>query len=157
MAEETVWSGSASQYKNIGAYVLCTVIAVIIPVLCYLFKLPGAITLLDVAPIAYALWKWFVLKSRSYRLTTERLLTTEGIFSKCTETLELYRVKDMRTRVSFFERLTGLESVELISSDIDTPDLVMDFIPKHLQLLDKIRGQVEACRVQKSTREVDLE
>jgi uncharacterized membrane protein YdbT with pleckstrin-like domain len=157
MAEETVWTGSASQYKNLGTYVLCAAVAVIIPLICYLFKLPGIILALDIVPIVYAIWKWFVLKSRSYRLTTERLLTTEGIFSKCTETLELYRVKDMRTRESLFERLGGLESVELLSSDLDTPDIVMDFIPKHLQLLDKIRSQVESCRVQKRTREVDLE
>ncbi len=157
MAEETVWTGSTSQYKNLGTYVLCGLVALVIPVVCYLFKLPAILLLLVVVPLAYAFWKWFLLRSLSYRLTTERLLTTEGVLSKTTETLELYRVKDMRTRASLFERLGGLESVELISSDIDTPDIVMDFIPKHLQLLDKIRSQVESCRVQKRTREVDLE
>ena len=157
MAEETVWTGCASQYKNLVTYVLCALVAIIIPVLCYLFQLPAIIVVLDIIPLVYAFWKWFVLRSVSYRLTTERLLTTEGIFSKTTESLELYRVKDMRTRESLFERLGGLESVELISSDVDTPDIIIDFIPKRLHLLDKIRGQVESCRVQKRTREVDLE
>ena len=135
MAEETVWTGSPSQYKNLGIYLLC----------------------IFILPIPYAVWKWIVLKSLVYRLTTERLLTTEGIFSKNTESLELYRVKDFRIRQSFFERLFGLESIELLSSDIDTPDVVMDCIPKNLGLSDKIREQIETCRVQKRTRDIELE
>lgn len=157
MAEETVWMGSPSQYKNLGTYVLCGFIAIVVVTVCLMFKLPGWLLLLVILPAGYALWEYLLLKSHFYRLTTERLLTTFGMFSKTTETLELYRVKDMRTKQSFFERLTGLESVELMSSDLDTPDLVMDFIPSNLKLLDKIREQVEACRVQKRTREVDLE
>ena len=135
MAEETVWTGSPSQYKNLGIYLLC----------------------IFILPIPYAFWKWLTLKSFVYRLTTERLLTTEGIFSKDTESLELYRVKDFRVRESFFERLFGLESIELLSSDLDTPDIVMDYIPKSLGLSDKIRQQIETCRVQKRTRDVELE
>ena len=135
MAEETVWTGSPSQYKNLGIYLLC----------------------IFILPIPYALWKWLTLKSLVYKLTTERLLTTEGIFSKDTESLELYRVKDFRIKESFFERLFGLESIELLSSDLDTPDVVMDYIPKRLGLSEKIRQQIESCRVQKRTREVDLE
>ena len=135
MAEETVWTGSPSQYKNLGIYLLC----------------------IFILPIPYAFWKWLTLKSLVYKLTTERLLTTEGIFSKDTESLELYRVKDFRIKESFFERLFGLESIELLSSDLDTPDVVMDYIPKRLGLSEKIRQQIESCRVQKRTRDVELE
>jgi len=135
MAEETVWTGSPSQYKNLGIYLLC----------------------IFILPIPYALWRWVLLKSLVYKLTTERLLTTEGLFSKNTESLELYRVKDFRIKQSFFERLFGLESIELLSSDMDTPDVVMDYIPKSLGLGDKIRQQIEACRVQKQTRDLELE
>lgn len=135
MAEETVWTGSPSQYKNLGIYLLC----------------------IFILPIPYAIWRYILLKSREYKLTTERLLTTEGVFSKTTESLELYRVKDFRITESFFERLFGLESIELLSSDLDTPDVVMDYIPKSAGLSDKIRQQIETCRVQKRTRDVELE
>ena len=157
MAEDTVWTGSSSQYKNLGAYALCGLIVITVLVVCFLFKLPALILALALLPLVYAFWKWILLKSHSYTLTTERLLTTQGIFSRTTETLELYRVKDLRTKQSFFERLVGQESVELISSDVETPDLVMEFIPANLKLQDKIRNQVEACRVKKGTRELDLE
>ena len=104
MAEETVWTGSSSQFKNLGIYLLCGFIVIVIVVVCILFKLPGWLLLLAVLPAGYAFWKWLRLKSHFYRLTTERLLTTMGMFSKTTETLELYRVKDLRTKQSFFER-----------------------------------------------------
>ena len=135
MAEETVWTGTSSQYKNLGIYLLCILIL----------------------PIPYAFWKWLTLKSHVYKLTTERLLTTDGIFTKNTESMELYRVKDFRVKQSFFERLFGLESIELMSTDLDTPDVVLDYIPSNLQLSDKIRQQVEACRVLKSTRDIELQ
>ncbi|HWB58134.1 MAG TPA: PH domain-containing protein [Chthoniobacteraceae bacterium] len=157
MAEETVWTGGSSQFKNLTAYALCGILFVGIVVVCYEFQPPKLVYLLALAPLVYGFWKYLLLKSHFYRLTTERLLTTQGLFSKTTETLELYRVKDMRCKQSFFERLVGLESVELLSSDVDTPDLTMDFIPASLKLLDKIREQVESCRVQKRTREIDLE
>jgi uncharacterized membrane protein YdbT with pleckstrin-like domain len=135
MAEETVWTGTSSQIKNLGIYLLCILIL----------------------PIPYALWKWLLLKSHVYRLTTERLLTTEGILAKNTESMELYRVKDFRVKQSFIERLFGLESIELLSSDLDTPDVVIDYIPQSLGLSDKIRQNVENCRVQKRTRDIELE
>lgn len=157
MAEETVWTGSSSQFKNLGKYLLCALVVVVVVIVCLLFKLPAWLMALAALPAVYAFWEYLLLKSHFYRLTTERLLTTHGLFSKTTDTLELYRVKDLRTKQSVFERLVGLESVELLSSDVDSPELVMDFIPANLKLQDKIRDQVESCRVQKRTREIDLE
>jgi uncharacterized membrane protein YdbT with pleckstrin-like domain len=135
MAEETLWTGTSSQYKNLGIYLLCIL----------------------VIPIPWALWKWLTVKSCTYQLTTERLLTTEGVLSKTTESLELYRVKDIRMTQPFLLRLFGLENIELTTSDADTPDIIIDYIPKNLNLGDKLRAQIEICRVQKRTREVELE
>jgi uncharacterized membrane protein YdbT with pleckstrin-like domain len=135
MAEETLWTGTSSQYKNLGIYLLCILII----------------------PIPWAVWKWLAVKSRTYQLTTERLLTTEGVLSKTTESLELYRVKDIRMTQPFLLRLFGLENIEMTTSDKDTPDILIDYIPKNLNLGDKLRAQIEICRVQKRTREVELE
>lgn len=157
MAEETVWTGTPSQIKNLGAYLLCIVILPIIGIICVGYKLPSWFLLLDLVVLAYAFWKWLLVKTREYRLTAERLLVTEGVLSKCTESLELYRVKDFRITQPLLQRLFGLETIELISSDQDTPDLVIDHIPQNLQISSKIRQYVETCRTQKSTREVELE
>jgi uncharacterized membrane protein YdbT with pleckstrin-like domain len=135
MAEETIWSGTSSQVKNLGAFLLCILII----------------------PIPWAFWRWLEVKTRVYRITTERLLITSGIFSKSTESLELYRVKDIRVTQPFVLRLFGLENVELISSDASTPVVVIDYLPVVIKLGDKLREQVEACRVTKRVREVEIE
>lgn len=156
MAEENLWNGSPSQIKNLGAYVACILVALLILIATLLLKNTVVLVALP-APALFALVKWLAVRSHAYRLTTERLLTTEGILSRSTESLELYRVKDIRMTQPLFQRLFGLETIELITSDQDTPDLVVDHIPTHLKLSDKIRQQVEACRVQKRTSEVELE
>lgn len=158
MAEETVWTGTSSQLKNLGVYLVCFfLVPVGLVISLLLFHLPVFVVFFDLLLVPYVLWRWLVVRSRVFHLTTERLLTTDGIISKTTESLELYRVKDLRMRQSVFERIFSLETVEVISSDAATPELFIDYIPKSLQLGDKLREQVEACRVQKRTREIDLE
>src|SRR3982074_3136388 len=93
MAEETVWRGSSSQWKNFGVFILCGL-------LCWL-----------IVPIFIALARYLQTKCKVYELTTERLKITEGVFSKVTDTLELYRVKDLETRQLFLYRLVRLESL----------------------------------------------
>src|SRR5664279_2157316 len=135
MTEETIWTGTSSQVKNLGSFLLCLLII----------------------PIPWALWKWLQVKARTYRVTTERLLTTNGVLTKTTDSLELYRVKDIRMTQPFHLRFFGLENVELTTSDESSPLVVIECIPQSVKLGDILRQQVEHCRVTKRVREVDLE
>ena len=96
-------------------------------------------------------------KNKIYELTTERLKTSEGIFSKVTETLELYRVKDLETHQPFRYRLVGIENVKLNTSDSSSPFIFVQAVPHAAALGDKIRNQVEMVRQQKGVREIDVE
>jgi uncharacterized membrane protein YdbT with pleckstrin-like domain len=135
MPEETIWTGTSSQLKNWGAFLLCPLLV----------------------PIPWALWKWLENRARTFRVTSERLLTTTGVLSKSTDSIELYRVKDIRMTQPFLLRLFGLENIELTTSDVSTPEVVIDFVPQSVKLGDILRQQVEACRTAKGTREVELE
>jgi uncharacterized membrane protein YdbT with pleckstrin-like domain len=115
------------------------------------------IFLLLVLPIFMALAAYLQTKSRIYELTTERLKTSEGVFSRVTDTLELYRVKDLETRQPFLSRLVGIETIQINTSDASSPIVFIPAIPSHIGLPDKIRNQVEAIRAQKGVREVDVE
>jgi len=156
MAEETLWTGSSSQLKNLGAFAGATLAGLIIAVIAIYFKI-HLLLLLLLIPTLYVLWKWLKVRAREFRLTTERILVTDGLFSKTTDSTELYRVKDLRMTQPFVSRLMGLENVELITSDKSSPDIVIDFIPRSIQLGDKCRNQIEACRQAKGTREVEIE
>jgi uncharacterized membrane protein YdbT with pleckstrin-like domain len=135
MAEETLWSGTSSQLKNFWAYVLCILII----------------------PIPWAIYRWLVVKTTTYRLTTERLLTEHGIFNKTTDTLELYRVRDMQTTAPFIQRVFGLQTIHLLTADTSTPSIVLDYIPTSLNLPDTFRTQVEESRQRKRVRTLDVE
>ncbi len=135
MTEETIWTGTSSQVKNLGPFLLCLLIV----------------------PIPWALWKWLEVKARTYRVTTERLLTTSGVLSKTTDSLELYRVKDIRVTQPFLLRFFSLENIELVTTDETSALVEIDYMPQSIKLADILRRQVEACRVAKRVREIDVE
>jgi uncharacterized membrane protein YdbT with pleckstrin-like domain len=139
MAEETVWRGSSSQWKNLGVFILCGLF-------CWL-----------IVPIFIALARYLQTKCKIYELTTERLKITEGVFSKVTDTLELYRVKDLETQQQFLHRLAGIENIQINTSDLSTPFVLVEAIPSSVGFGDKLRNQVEIIRTQKRVRELDVE
>lgn len=166
VAEETLWRGSSSQWKNAVTFGICLFIAIAILVIALIasqsesppLKMAAPfILILLIFPVAVALAYYLRTKTKVYELTNERLKITEGVFSKVTDTLELYRVKDLETRQPFSSRLCGLEDVQLNTSDASTPSVIIDAVPTRLGLGDKIRNAVEAIRQQKRVREIDVQ
>lgn len=139
MPEATVWSGPSSQWKNLGTYILCGLF-------CWL-----------IVPIFIALARYLQTKNKIYELTTERLKTTEGVFSKVTDSLELYRVKDIETRQPFLYRMFHIENITANTSDASSPLIFIEAIPSAVGFADKMRNQVEVIRAQKGVREIDIE
>ena len=139
VAEEIVWRGTSSQWKNFGVYLLCGL-------LCWL-----------IVPIFFALARYLQTKCKVFELTTQRLKITSGIFTKVTETLELYRVKDIETRQPFFSRLVGIENVQMNTSDASSPFVLIEAVPSSVGFADKLRNQVEIIRQQKRVREIDID
>ena len=157
MPEETIWSGSPSQVKNAWQFFFATLAGLAILFASFIYWLwPPGVGFLGV-PVIYALCRWLAVGAQHIELTSERLLTSEGFLSRTTDSLELYRVKDMRIIQPLRLRLFGLENIELMTSDETSPVVVIDHVPSRLRLGDKIRAQVEACRVAKGTREVEME
>jgi uncharacterized membrane protein YdbT with pleckstrin-like domain len=139
MSEEVVWRGTSSQWKNFGVYLLCGL-------LCWL-----------IVPIFFALARYLQTKCKIFELTTQRFKITSGVFSKVTETLELYRVKDIETRQPFLSRLVGVENVQMNTSDTSSPLVLIEAVSSSVGLADKLRNQVEIIRQQKRVREIDIE
>ena len=135
MSEQTIWRGCSSQVKNFWPFVSCLLLV----------------------PIPWAIYRWLVVKTTKFELTSERLITTTGIFGMTTESLELYRVQDLAVTQSFSQRLLGLQTVELVTGDATSPRIAIDYVPVDLKLQDTIRRQVEECRMRKRVMTVDSE
>jgi membrane protein YdbS with pleckstrin-like domain len=166
MAEETVWRGTSSQWRNFGRYTLALVGCIVV-VLIFVAASHAAspqvrgfspfILLLLLVPILLALVRYLEVKTKVYELTSERIKISQGIFSKVTDTLELYRVKDLETRQPFLYRLVGIENVQLNTSDASSPFVLIRAVPSGVGLADRIRNQVEIIRRDKGVREIDVE
>jgi uncharacterized membrane protein YdbT with pleckstrin-like domain len=139
MAEEAiVWRGSPSQVINIPAFVFWGL----------LFWL--------VVPVFIILWRWLVVKMTKYELTTQRLRTRYGVINKKMDELELYRVRDYRLDQPFYLRIFSLGNIILQTSDLTNPTVTIRAIPDCEQVREHIRTYVEACRVRKGVRELDV-
>ena len=166
MAETTVWRGTSSQWRNFGGYFLSTLSFIVVMAIFVIARRAAAdsvrnfsayILILLLVPIFMALWRYLQTKNKVYELTTERIKTSEGVFSRVTDTLELYRVKDLEVRQPFLCRIVGIENIQINTSDVSSPFILIPGIPAAAGLADKVRNQVEAIRTQKGVREIDVE
>jgi uncharacterized membrane protein YdbT with pleckstrin-like domain len=166
VAEERVWRGTPSQWRNFGGYFLSVLSCVVVIAIFVTARRGGAesvrdfspyILILLLVPIFMALWRYLQTKNKIYELTTERIKTSEGVFSRVTDSLELYRVKDVEVRQPFLYRVVGIENIQINTSDVSSPFILIAAVPAPAGLADKVRNQVEAIRAQKGVREIDVE
>ena len=137
--EELLWEGAPSHVLNWKVYAICIVLSPLI------------------VPIFVLAWKWVELKNQRYALTSERLQTRTGVFSKRTDDLELYRVRDTVIDEPFFYRLFGAGNIRMQTSDRSHPEFVIPAVKDPHSVTEHVRTQVERLRQLKRVREVDYE
>lgn len=154
MPEQTIWTGTSSHWKNFNAYAL-TLIS--IP-LCFFLKPHTGWWIFAITALlaGWAFWKWMLIRTTRYTLSNERLVTTHGILTKVTDTLELYRVRDMQIVQPLLLRIVGLHNINVFTSDSSTSELFLNYIPASLSIGDKLRKSVEECREAKRVRAMDV-
>ena len=162
--EEIIWEESPSQVTNLRAFALHALAIAVILVAAYGAKaldmgdaVAFIIACLLAIPLFFAVKKWLEVRCKKYTLTTERLRITTGIFSRCVDELELYRVKDTTYVQPFFLRMLKLGHIVLITSDRSTPTVLIEAIPNARERREQIRQCVEKRRDKKRVREVDFE
>lgn len=110
-----------------------------------------------VIPLFLAFWRYVKTRTCRYHLTNERLQMSYGVFSRKTEDLELYRVKDYHVSEPFIMRLFGLADIVMNTMDETNPTVVLKAIPGGARLRDDLRKHVEMCRDRKRVRVSEFE
>jgi uncharacterized membrane protein YdbT with pleckstrin-like domain len=152
--ENTLWKGSPSQWLNIGPFSAALVLGVGI-IIGGLFFAPVFAAL--IVPLLYVVWKYLVVRTQVFELTSERLRITRGVINQHVDEIELYRVKDSLMIRTWWMRLTNLASIELQTSDRSMPQLVIPAIHNGMEMREILRKQVEAQRDRKRVREMDFD
>jgi uncharacterized membrane protein YdbT with pleckstrin-like domain len=161
--ETTIWEGSPSQVLNLPAFIFCGLLVGILLGAAVLVKnqfgpiVPIALASAAILPILYALWRFIKTNSRHYTVTTERVRIREGILSKTTNEVELYRVRDYVLVEPLSMRLFGLADIVLATDDQINPSVTFKAIPGAQALKDQIRQHVEVCRDKKRVRVTEWE
>lgn len=156
--ENTVWSGTPSQWRNLGLYLLCVAVAIaLFASAAWMTGIARTIALgLVLLPLGMAGWRWLATACAQYTLTDQRLILRRGVLNRSSDYVELYRVKDTDFRQSLLQRLFGIGTITLDTTQDSAPFIAMDGMPAPEALWDRIRGLVEARRDAKGVREIDM-
>lgn len=156
--ESSLWKGSPSQWLNLRAFTLALLLAagLITGGLLVPPALPFALAGL-VLPLGAAIWKFLVVRTEVFELTTERLRITRGVINQHVDEIELYRIKDSVMIREWWMRLTGLASIQLQTSDRSMPELLIPAIRGGAEMREVLRKQVELQRDKKRVREMDFD
>jgi membrane protein YdbS with pleckstrin-like domain len=79
------------------------------------------------------------LKSVRYRVTTDRIEWSRGIFERRIDNIDMFRIIDLRLYRSFSDSLIGIGTVVLITTDKTDPEFSFRKVHRPKQLYDTIK------------------
>ncbi len=87
-----------------------------------------------------------------YSLSDDRLFLSEGFLNIKDDEILLYRVRDIDTRRSLWQRLFGVGTVTVVSSDKTMPTLVLKNVKDPIMVKELIHKQVEETKIKRRVR-----
>ena len=108
-------------------------------------------------PIQY-LWKdrkrhfGLPLSFTRYRLSDDRLFCERGFFNIKADEVLLYRVRDLQLNMSLGQRIFGVGTVTVVSTDKSIPELVLKNIRQPNEVKELIHEYVEKMKIERRMR-----
>ncbi len=153
-AERTLWEGSYSGRAMYGVWMIVIPITMLV-VGCTIW---GYMSFEFLQQQSYFVWLGLTLVlvlvwgiplcklaykrlSLTYKLTTQRLVHTDGFFLRKTDQIELIDIEDVNFVQNLFERMIGVGRVKVESSDVSHPVLIMEGIADVAKISDQIDRQ----------------
>jgi len=87
-----------------------------------------------------------------YSLSEDRLFLSEGFLNIKDDEILLYRVRDIDTNRSLWQRMFGVGTVVVMSSDKSMPNLVLKNIKDPVAVKELIHEQVEEMKIRRRVR-----
>ena len=87
-----------------------------------------------------------------YAMSEDRLFTSVGFLNVKDDEILLYRVRDIDTKRSLGQRLFGVGTVVVMSSDKSMPSLVLKNIKNPVDVKELIHEKVEEMKIRRRVR-----
>ena len=87
-----------------------------------------------------------------YALSEDRLFLSIGFFSVKDEEILLYRVRDIGVQRTLWQRLFGVGSITVSSSDKSTPVVVLKNVKDPLAVKELLHENVEETKIKRRVR-----
>ncbi len=149
-AERSLWQGGYSSKAMYGTWIVAGVITVVALALVLIYgrqqpnalTITGAILLLGWCLVIglYLSRRWGV----HYELTTQRFVHQDGIFVRRSNRIEVIDIDDVSYTQGMIQRMLGVGTIIINSSDRSHPELVIqgiDRVPEIASLIDDVRRE----------------
>lgn len=87
-----------------------------------------------------------MILGRRYRLTSQRLFVERGLLGTTTDQMELTRVEDIRVQKSFMDRVFGVGTVDLLTTDVTDRGVIIEGITEADTVAELIRARMRTLR-----------
>lgn len=106
------------------------------------------------AVVVFFLPPLFVRRYR-YRVTNYRIDFETGLIGKTIDSKEINRVHDVQFKQTIIDRILGVGTITLHSSDATTPTLDLRSLPEPRKLYDMLKRRVDEVKVKQRVLRVD--
>jgi uncharacterized membrane protein YdbT with pleckstrin-like domain len=87
-----------------------------------------------------------------YAISEDRLFVSVGFLNIRDEEILLYRIRDITTSRSVWQRMFGVGSITVVSSDKTQPTLVLKNVKNPMQTKELLHEQVEDMKIKRRVR-----
>ena len=87
-----------------------------------------------------------------YALSEDRLFLSEGFLNIKDDEILLYRVRDIDSSRNLWQRICGVGTVTVMSSDKSMPILVLKNVKEPIEVKELIHRQVEEMKIRRRVR-----
>lgn len=129
-AESILWTGSYSPKAMVGNWILgglITVVGIVVAVVAAGTVVVPFVVAVVIVAIWIGMFGYLLIQRLSvdYELTTQRFVHRVGLLSRVTNRIEVIDIDDVQVQQGFVERMLGVGTIKILSSDTSDPVLAL--------------------------------
>ena len=144
--EEQLWTGGYSAKAMLGIWLSTVAVSVIAVILGAMMEI-GVLLVLEMIAVFWFLAMMVLLYRKlhvHYQLTSQRFIHKSGILKRVTDRIEVIDIDDVTYAQGLLQRLLGVGTIKITSSDRSHPELWLhgiDGVQRVAGIIDDIRRQ----------------